>query len=252
MGIRAAFRRWHRLLAWVLALPMMFWLVSGFFMAARPIAETRADHLLRKPAPMQVASPLVVPRLDGLKFESLTLEPRAAGLRWVAKIAGVSQPRMADPATGAWLPAIGAAEATREVLARYTGTARIARVTRILPEEYHLEVRRSLDGWRVEMDDATHFYVESGSSAIIAHRTRQWRVHDWFWGLHILDLQGRKDPHNPWVVMFSALSILMLVAGVAILFTGKQPDPQPEPVSPPARPRRAPRRTPSAESSGQG
>jgi hypothetical protein len=239
-------------LAWVLALPMMFWLVSGFVMVARPIAEIRADHLLRPVPAVTLTAPPVPPNLAGLKVAELSLEGRAAGPRWIARIAGIEQPRLADPATGAWLPALSAADATGEVLARYAGTAKVARVTRVTPQDYHLEVRRRMDGWRVEMDDATHFFVEAGSAAIIAHRTRQWRVYDWFWGLHILDLQGRKDPHNPWIVTFSALSLLMLAAGIAILIGGKGAEEQPAPVSPPARPRRAPRQRPPAATNEQG
>ena len=56
------------------------------------------------------------------------------------------------------------------------------------------------------MDDGTHFYVDAGSGEVVARRTRFWRVYDFMWGLHIMDLQGREDTHNPWVVGFALVA----------------------------------------------
>lgn len=237
MGYRAALRRWHRLLAWLVAIPMAFWLVSGFFMAARPIAEVRGDHIMRPAPAIMLASPPVLPDLVGLPIEKLSMESRAAGPRWVVRIKGVAAPRLADPATGAWLDPGSAADAVREVTARYLGKGKVVQVRKVTRDEYLLEARRRIDGWRVELDNAEHFYVEAGSGEIVAHRSRHWRIYDWLWGLHIMDLQGRQDPHNPWIVTMSALSLLLLTAGIAMLVLGGD---KPEPVSPPTpTPRRA-------------
>ena len=230
MGFRATLRRWHRLLAWLVAIPMAFWLISGFFMAARPIAEVRGDNVMRPIAAMTFAAPPVFPNLVGLPIEKLSIEPRADGPRWVVSIKGVPGPRLADPSTGAWLPPASAADAVREVTSRYLGKGKVVRVRKVTRDEYLLEARRRIDGWRVEMDNAEHFYVEAGSGEIVAHRSRHWRIYDWLWGLHIMDLQGRQDPHNPWIVTMSALSLLLLTAGIAMLVLGGG---KPQPVSPP-------------------
>jgi len=67
------------------------------------------------------------------------------------------------------------------------------------------------------MSDDTHFYVDGGSGEIIARRTRWWRIYDFMWGLHIMDLQGREDTHNPWVVSFGALSLGMVILAFILL-----------------------------------
>jgi len=69
----------------------------------------------------------------------------------------------------------------------------------------------------VAMDDGTHFYVDAGSGAVVARRTRFWRVYDFMWGLHIMDLQGRKQTHNPWVIAFSLLSVVMTLMALVLL-----------------------------------
>ena len=218
MTVRASLRRWHMWLGWLVIVPMLFWTVSGFVMVARPIEEVRGTALLRDPAPLALAAPAVPPSLDGISVASLTLEPRAAGPRWVILLAGdPARSRLADPVTGRLLGLYGAADAQREVLSRYTGIARVAAVTRVDPVNPPIELRRSLDAWRVAMDDGTHFFVDAGSGAVVARRTRFWRVYDFMWGLHIMDLQGRKQTHNPWVVTFALLALVMTLMALVLL-----------------------------------
>jgi hypothetical protein len=67
------------------------------------------------------------------------------------------------------------------------------------------------------MSDDAHFYLDGGSGEIIARRTSWWRIYDFMWGLHIMDLQGREDTHNPWVVSFGALALGMVVLALILL-----------------------------------
>ena len=218
MGLRATLRRWHMWLGWLVIVPMLFWTVSGFVMVARPNAEVRGTDLLREPAPLVLATPAIAPALSGLPVAKVTLEPRAPGPRWVIVLSGKpARSRMADPATGRLLPPYGAVEAQREVLSRYTGSSRIAAVTRVDANNPPIELRRPLDAWQVRMDDGTHFYVDAGSGEIVARRTRFWRLYDFMWGLHILDLQGRSETNNPWVVTFALLALAMTLMALVLL-----------------------------------
>ena len=218
MNIRATLRRWHMWLGWLVGVPVLLWTVSGFVMVARPIEEVRGTALLREAAPLVLAAPAVAPSLAGIPVSSLTLEPRASGPRWVIQLAGKpARSRLADPATGRLLAPLGAAEAQREVTARYTGKARVAAVRRVDPAHPPIELRQALDGWQVVMDDGTHFYVDAGSGAVVARRTRFWRFYDFMWGLHIMDLQGRNHTHNPWVVTFSLVTLVMVLMALVLL-----------------------------------
>ena len=218
MTLSAKLRRWHMWLGWLVGVPVLFWTVSGFVMVARPIEEVRGTALLRDPAPLSLSAATVAPQLAGLPVSSLALEPRAEGPRWVIQLAGEPvRSRLADPATGRLLGLLGAAQAQREVMARYTGTARVAAVNRVDPANPPIDLNRPMDGWQVAMDDGTHFYVDAGSGAVVARRTRFWRVYDFMWGLHIMDLQGRKQTHNPWVIAFSLLSVVMTLMALVLL-----------------------------------
>ena len=217
MGVmRSRLRRWHVWLGWLVGLPMLFWTVSGLVMVARPIEEVRGENLISKPKPIGVAGSLVAPQVEGLQVLAITLEPRANGPRWEIDFAD-GKSRLADPATGQLLPRLGAADAARELTARYTGPAKVAEVSRVDAGAPPLELRRAMDGWRVRMTDGTHFYVDGGSGEIIARRTSWWRIYDFMWGLHIMDLQGREDTNNPWVVSFAVLSLGMVLLAFVLL-----------------------------------
>lgn len=214
--VRTRLRRWHVWLGWLVALPVLFWTVSGLVMAARPLEEVRGDSLVAPLQPIQLSGTTTVPKLEGWPVTAIKLESRADGPRWIINFAG-GESRLADPATGRLLPRLGAPDAAREVMARYTGQAKVVATGRIDKSSPPLELPDALNGWRVALDDGTTFYVDSGSGEIVAHRTGWWRVYDFMWGLHIMDLQGRSDTNNPWVVTFTALSLLMVLLAIALL-----------------------------------
>jgi hypothetical protein len=203
-------------LGWLVGLPFLFWTVSGLVMVAKPIDEVRGTHLIAPPKAIHFAETLVAPQIRGRSVIGISLEPRADGPRWEIDFAD-GQSRLADPKTGQLLPRLGAADATREVMARYTGTAKVVESSRVDAGSPPLELRRAMNGWRVRMDDDTHFYVDGGSGEIIARRTSWWRVYDFMWGLHIMDLQGREDTNNPWVVSFGVLSLGMILLAMILL-----------------------------------
>ena len=216
MGVRASLRRYHVWLGWLVALPFLFWTVSGLVMVAKPIDEVRGTRLISSPQSIALTPGLIVPQIEGRAISSLTLVNRADGPRWIIAFADGSS-RQANPATGRILPLLGAADAAREVASRYKGSARIVSTSRVEGKSPPLELRRALNGWRVAMDDDSHFYVDSGTGDIVARRTAWWRFYDFMWGLHIMDLQGREDINNPWVVSFAMLSLGMVLLALILL-----------------------------------
>jgi hypothetical protein len=185
-------------------------------MVWKPIEEVRGEHLLREPQPVRFAAPVVPPAVAGVPLARLALEQRAAGPRWVAKLSDGTT-RLADPRTGMWLPALSAADAAREVTARYTGTAQVRAVTRTDPEDPPLDLRRPIAAWQVRMTDDTHFYVDASSGEVVARRTAWWRFYDLMWGLHIMDPATREDTHNPWILGFAGASLLTVLLALVML-----------------------------------
>jgi hypothetical protein len=213
---RARLRRWHIWLGWIIAIPMLFWTLSGVVMVWKPIEEVRGEELLRDPQPMRFTGPVVTPALAGVPLKSVSLQQRAGGPRWVITLEDGTT-RLADPLTGALLPRLSAADAAREVMGRYQGKQAIASVTRTDPGSPPLEFRRAIAAWQVSMADGTHFYVDANSGEVVARRTGWWRFYDLMWGLHIMDPAGREDTHNPWVVTFGLVSLATVILALILL-----------------------------------
>jgi len=216
MNGRSKLRRWHIWLAWVAAIPVLLWTISGLIMVARPIEEVRGENLLRPAGTMRLVGTPIPPRIAGVPLNSLSLEPRAAGPRWMVKLPDGTT-RLADPATGLLLPPLSAADAASEVQARYTGSAGIQSVHRTTAGDPPLDLRRPIAAWQVTMADGTRFYVDSASGQIVATRTRWWRFYDLMWGLHIMDPATREDTHNPFVIGFGLIALAVSVLGVILL-----------------------------------
>ena len=213
---RFRLRRWHVWLGWIVALPVLFWVVSGLVMVWKPIEEVRGTHLLREPPPVRLAGPPVPPNVAGVPLASLSLEQRAAGPRWVVELPDGTR-RLADPLTGLLQPPLSAAEAMREVESRYTGSSKIKSVSRTDPGRPPLELRRPIAAWQVAMEDGTRFYVDAASGEVVARRTSWWRFYDFMWGLHIMDLKTREDTHNPLVLGFGFAALVMSVLAMILL-----------------------------------
>jgi hypothetical protein len=217
MRLRHTLRRWHIWLGWLVGLPMLFWTLSGVVMVWKPIEEVRGADLLRDLSPVRLtAPPILPPQVAGMPVQRLALENRAAGPRWVIDIPGAPT-RLADPLTGALLPPVSAAEAAREVATRYTGNAQVRAVSRTSANGPPLDLRRPVATWAVEMTDGTRFYVDVGSGEVVARRTRWWRLYDWMWGLHIMDLKTREDTNNPWVVGFGLAALITTLLALVLL-----------------------------------
>jgi len=144
------------------------------------------------------------------------LQQRADGPRWVIVLAD-GKTRLGDPLRGTLLPALNAADAAREIMSRYRGKAAIASVTRTGADNPPLDLRRPIPAWQVAMSDGTRFYVDAGSGEVVARRTGWWRFYDFMWGLHIMDLQGRENTNNPWVVSFAMLTLLTVLLALVLL-----------------------------------
>lgn len=216
MALRSTLRRWHIWLGWIVGVPFLFWVVSGLVMVARPIEEVRGTGLLREPAPIRLDSPPVVPKIEGVTLQSLALQQRVSGPRWLATLPDGTK-RTADPVTGAWLPPVSAMDAAREVTGRYAGDASIAKVSRTSADDPPLDLRRPVAAWQVRMSDGTNVYVDAGTGEVIATRTRFWRFYDWMWGLHIMDLDTREDTHNPWIIGFAAVALVTTLLALVML-----------------------------------
>ncbi|NRD89601.1 hypothetical protein C8024_09295 [Sphingopyxis sp. BSNA05] len=209
--------RWHVWLGWLIGVPIIIWTASGLLMVVQPIETVRGNHLRSEPLVLNALQP-VPPLLDGQPAKSLTLQQNSSGPFWVIAYADGGK-RRADAETGALLPPVSGAEANRLASAARGGEAAILSVTLFAADQAPLEQRSGRPSWQVIFDDDARFYIDADTGETLAVRTRFWRVFDFMWGLHIMDLQTREDTSHPILIGSAVLALLGSILGFVLLFT---------------------------------
>ena len=209
------FARWQIWLGWLVGFPILMWTITGLVMIVRPIEDVRGDEL-QKQAPAIELGRYALPDFDEAVNE-VRLVQQPSGPVWVVTTTDGGDYRY-DARSGAVLPPVIASEARKLSEWFYAGTAMLETVDYIPADEVPLELRRPLNAWRLHYSDGTNLYLEAATGELLAVRTGWWRVYDFAWGLHIMDLQTREDSHHPVIVVFAALSTFGALLGCILLF----------------------------------
>ncbi len=211
------FARWHIWLGWLVGFPILMWMATGLFMAAKPIEEVRGNHLRIA----QEEQPLVLPgsALASADFPLKEMRAVMQDGRAVAILTGMDgSVRRVDMESGAALPALTANDARRITSEQIKGGDAVRSVTGFAADDVPFDFRRPMPVWQVALEDGTHVYVGRDSGQIEAVRTRWWRGFDFMWGLHIMDLQTREKTSHPILIIFAALGLIGALLGCILMF----------------------------------
>lgn len=214
---RAKLLKVHIWLGWLIGVPFILWTLSGLIMVIKPIDEVRGTDLRREAAAIPVALVATLPRLDARQVSGLQLAMRGERPVWLLRYVG-DDSRAADATTGALLPAVTAAEARAIADASLKKPGKVMTVRRFAADANPLELRSGRPAWQISYANGVHAFIDVDTGEVLALRTRFWRTFDFFWGLHIMDLQTREDTHHPLLVGFAALSLAMALLGFVQLF----------------------------------
>lgn len=218
VSARRTLNRIHVWLGWLVGVPLLFWTASGLWMAARPIDEVRGTHLKTEPPALSLdAKPVfpALPRDHGAPL-SVRLEQQKGGPVWIATFAHGHEMR-ASASDGHWLPKVSEDEARLLARSWYKPRSEIVSVKHTPADSPPLDLRKERPAWGVTFADGAHVYIDADSGSLLAIRSGQWRVNDWMWGLHIMDLQGRENSNHALLILFAALSAIGVVLGLALL-----------------------------------
>jgi len=211
------FARWHIWLGWLVGFPTLMWMVTGLYMAAKPIEEVRGNHLRVE----QAVQPLVLPgsALASAEFPIREMRAVMQDGRAVAILTGMDgSTRRVDMQSGAALPALSANDARLIVAEQIKGGDQIRSVTAFDADNVPFDFRREMPVWQVALEDGAHIYVGRDTGQIEAVRTRWWRGFDFMWGLHIMDLRTREDTSHPILILFAALGVIGALLGCILMF----------------------------------
>ena len=207
--------RWHIWLGWAAALPVLVWIISGLFMAARPIGDVRGEQLRKAAVPMAAAG-LAAPRLPGA-VTRLTLIDQAGHPVWVATSTDTGQARY-SARDGAPLGPVTELEVRLIAAATFAGSAKLDTLLRLSAAQAPLDLRKPRPSWQASYADGTHLYIDADTGEVLALRTRFWRAYDFMWGLHIMDPRTREDTSNWFLWIFGGAALGSCLLGSVLLF----------------------------------
>ena len=217
------FAKWHIWLGWLVGFPILMWTVSGLVMVARPIEEVRGTNLRTDLGPIPTET-LALPRFDG-PVQSVTLQNFSDGAGWLVVEEGGGRFRY-DAQTGAFYNPVDEAQARSIAEANYAGGAALETMRYFPADSPPMDLRSGVNSWQAHFADGTNIYVLAQTGEVLAVRTRWWRIYDFFWGLHIMDLQTREDTHHPVLILFAALSMIGALLGCVLMFRRRKARPK--------------------------
>ena len=214
------FAQWHIWLGWLVGVPILMWTVTGLVMVAKPIEEVRGNHLRKEvaeqPLPQDIDIAVSLPAGKTRPVRSVTTQvERGETVTRITYMDGTSERFRPD---GTRYGPLSEVEARLIVAEAIEGGDRVAATQLFAADEVPLDFRRPMPVWQVALADGTHVYVGRETGAIEAVRTQWWRVFDFVWGLHIMDLQTREDTHHPVLILFAVLSVLGALLGCVLMF----------------------------------
>jgi len=213
-------RRTHNLLGLIVGAQVVLWVVSGLFFAIKPIEEVRGEHLRSGAHEMLAAVPDDLAPVAGIldaagePVTALKLKPWLGGAVWEADMQ--SGKALFDARTGAALSPLTEEDARRVALEGWGGNGGLVSLTLADPAPREAGWGEGRAMWRAEFAgaDTATLWIDPQVGDVAAVRTEWWRAFDLFWGLHIMDWQGRETIASWWMKLFSFAALVLSLAGV--------------------------------------
>ena len=212
----------HKWIALIVGVQVLFWVVGGLVMTAIPIERVRSEHHLAQLQPAALPVGALIGAAEAAAaakvapFEA-TLASSPRGPVWTLETAD-SAPVHVDARTGRRLQRLTDEEARVAAAVAYVGDGRP--VSARFYAEAPQETGREGPLWRVDFDDAerTAFYLDPETGTVVTRRSAVWRFYDFWWRLHILDLETGENFNHPLIIALAALTLPVVLTGFVLLW----------------------------------
>lgn len=219
-------RKSHRYLGLCIGVQFFFWTIGGLYFSWTKIESIRSEDVRAEPLPIPMQSEFLSGKLSPAKYLTDQARVDMAKLRIVNVL---SEPHY-------FLPFENSAGESDSILVRLSDATRRAALVPELPIESveliekggtskHHEYRgRLLPAYAVTFGgpQSHTVYISTADWQVQTVRSNSWRVFDFLWMLHTMDLEGRDDINNYLLRAFSIFGIVTIMSGF-VLFLVSSP-----------------------------
>ncbi len=213
----------HKWIALIVGVQVIGWVLGGLIMVSLPIETVRSQqHIAQvkmqpldtgKIMPMeQVIEKAGLGNVTGAQLKSTprgaiwSLTTGARGEAWYDALTGENVDEITDAQAKLW-----AAQA-------YQGPGKPVKVEYLEDPPAEAGVDGTL--YRVTFDDPerTSFYLSAYTGEVESRRSNVWRFYSVFYQIHIMNFSGGQNYNHPLIVIAAALTLMVTVTGVILLW----------------------------------
>jgi len=231
-------RKSHRYLGVFIGIQFLFWTLGGLYFSWTNIKEIRGDHLRKIVETINIEREFISPNAALGELKKIENKAEIKSLRLI-EIFGETfyEIKYETPETEKTIAVnavsgkprgqISETEAKKIALESLKEPSTVKTVEFLTKENVggHHEYReKPLPAWAVtfENSDDLTVYLSAETGQIGAFRTNKWRIFDFLWMLHTLDLKERDNINNYLLRGFSLLGIITILSGFALFFVSSK------------------------------
>lgn len=221
-------RKTHRYLGVFIGIQFLLWTVGGLYFAWTNIQEIRGNHLIHEDDVLIIKNDMKSPdevlrmnqiapasvkkiKLSSLFFESYYYVEFDDNMMLINSV------------TGKIRDSISEQDARKLALKKLKKNIPIRNIEYVTTKNIsqHFQYRGGmLPAWAVELDDDSNtvLYICALQGTLERVRTKEWRIFDFLWMLHIMDFDERDNINNSILRGFSILGLITIISGFVLFF----------------------------------
>lgn len=217
-------RTLHKWLALIAGIPLVFWMISGFYMVVVDLDFIHGDPLVRnvrvpfEAKPTSISFAAVADQFEDVTQVSLRALPGVSAP--VFEVTTRTGKTLVDSVTAQILSPLPKDFVANLARQYYAGAGTLAALT-LIERDAPLEIQtRPLPLWRVDFDDwlQTSLYIHPDTGVLVTRRHRFWRWFDFLWMFHIMDFDTRTDVNNALLRTATVAGLVSVLSGAWLLY----------------------------------
>lgn len=221
-------RKTHRYLGVFIGVQFFLWTVGGLYFAWTNINEIRGKHIVHHDDVLIVKNKMLTPA-QVLKMNQIPIasvkELKLTSLFFESYYDVILENNMMliNTETGEIRASISEEEARKITLKKLKKDIPIKNIEYVTEDniDQHFQYRGGmLPAWAVELEDDSNtvLYICALRGTLERVRTKEWRIFDYLWMLHIMDFDERDNINNSILRGFSVLGLITIMSGFVLFF----------------------------------